>query len=1001
MRRIVAFVRCLFDLSAREDPPHDGDAARRRCSPAAWVARLHRRALGMSTVVALTLVVLGAAALIVSGETRRLIESALTPQGEVGSLGAVEGLAAFGERDVWTVWQNAYERVDIARWIVVDTGADFVFYLAYVAVLLRLLRDLVVARRLVLALAAAEVAETLLVVTAAANLAEGVVPGVLRIEVALAATTKWLLVALLVLALLRNGDWRARAWQRSRLIFTAVKYQRLGAVPVVVLGLLSTVPGPDIQDQFPDVERAWVDSGAGVAHAVAAALCTLLVAFLLFVLGRYRTRRAQRTRGDNRPPDKNAPLWVWLVAPAAVLVAASYVGRSTRGSVDWTLVWIFVLVPLVGVVLTSQLIDCCTRKRWQETGGCDQLLVDEVRRVGDGLAIAFVAVAGLGPVRAFAAPVVRGDGGWSWLMLGAGVVVAVAAFPVGAWLVRREKGGIANTVWSSMAPPAETTKPSARRRVVRAVCILVAAFALLAILLDPAGTAAALGAVALVTTMLGAWVVVVGFFVVYLQDYRPPMVFRTLRMRAAPVLTLFFLVPAVATLLPSEAGLHRIRTLGGSAAEERPTLEKSFRDWLAGSDACVFRDAASGVSVRPMLVVAASGGGIRAALWTALAVDALADAGACGPVVTLLSSGVSGGSVGLAVSRQTGDAIDAVTRLSKGDGLAVGLAGTMVGDLVAGMTGVRPPTGDGDDRQWADRAALIEREWEERVNELREEWSPSRRGPAGALVFNSTAVGFGCRVLVSQVDLGTGVETDPANCRSLSGTPPASLDFFRAYPGTCAPRLRWSTAAMLSARFPVVTPAGRVPRPEGCEKRPDLQLVDGGYAEASGIGTLADIAPRVAALVQAHNAADPSAIVVPVVAYLEDEVRSDVTIRPPDETAELLVPLVGRGAKAVLSASAAHLQRVAEAFADVCPTADPRCGDAVSAVRGKLPDQVVLVAPSTKPSVSAPLGWALSEASRTQLREALDEQRNDCAVPRAGRYAGLCPLLRLLKDGLG
>jgi len=88
----------------------------------------------------------------------------------------------------------------------------------------------------------------------------------------------------------------------------------------------------------------------------------------------------------------------------------------------------------------------------------------------------------------------------------------------------------------------------------------------------------------------------------------------------------------------------------------------------------------------------------------------------------------------------------------------------------------------------------------------------------------------------------------------------------------------------------------------------------------------------VAALVQAHNAKGGT-IVVPLVAYLEDATRSDVVVRPSDETPELLVPLVGLGAKAVLGDSAAQLQRVSHAFADVCPMAAPsECDAAVQKV---------------------------------------------------------------------
>jgi hypothetical protein len=280
-------------------------------------------------------------------------------------------------------------------------------------------------------------------------------------------------------------------------------------------------------------------------------------------------------------------------------------------------------------------------------------------------------------------------------------------------------------------------------------------------------------------------------------------------------------------------------------------------------------------------------------------------------------------------------------------------------------------------------------------------------GVGGALVLNSTDARLGCRVLVSQLDLHFGTDTsglDPLaraqNCRARSNHPPASLDLFGTY-GACSPQLRWSTAAMLSARFPTVTPAGRVPRSGDCEKTtPDLQLVDGGYAEGSGVGTLADLAPRLSALVRDKNAAAGSTgpFVVPLVAYLEDEVRSDVRVRPPKDPPEVLVPLRATGAKKTLGSTVAQLQRVATAFASPCPKgADPACGDLARLVRSSIPDGVLLIAPPTEPSVTAPLGWTLSRDSRDQLDRALRYQA--ClGPPRDDTYAGLGPLLDLLGE---
>ena len=937
-----------------------------------------------------------AGALVVMGEVTRLIESALTPGGDVGSFRAVIGPGAIGSTHAWSVWEKTAYAHAIPGWIAWHTAADVVFYLAYVTLLLRAVGAFDVARRVVLTLFAVEVVETVLLITAATFLRNGTVPAVVRGIEAGAATAKWGTVAVLVITLVRTAPIRQRALARLRLSANALKYQRLSAVPVVVLAALSTVPGPNLQDQLPDVERGWVGGPDGVRHGLLAFAASLAVAFLLFVLGRHRTRRAEESRGQGKPPTAKSARAVWLVGPAVVLTAAVLLRvRGPAGTVDWALVGLFCTVPLVVVV--GSLVVRWRKKDslWNERPTWWRALVPEVRRAGDGLALAVLAIGGLGLVRAFTAPALLAGGtgrAWPTVLLLLGVALAVATFPVGVKFV---------------LPLAQKLVPSAAPatwvRVLVWALAATAGIALAMLMAAPAPASRFLGAVATMVVALGAWVVLVGFLVVYLQDRKTPEIFRLLHMRAAPVLTLFVLVPAVATLFPGQAGLHYVRTRDPApAAVQRPDdLAATFTHWLERSSACDRR--IGGVTARPLLVVAASGGGIRSAVWTSSVLAELARSGDCGRNVTLLSSGVSGGSLGLAVARQTDGTDDALARLAESDSLSVGLTGTLVGDLVAGMSGVRLPVSFGDRERpaaWTDRAGLMEREWERTVPGLADPWDAAVRGPGGALVFNSTATGLGCRVLVSQVRFATSTPANGANCRVRSGLPAASLDLFDTY-GACSPQLRWSTAAMLSARFPTVTPAGRLPRPgKECEETPDLQLIDGGYAEPSGVGTLADIAPELMALVRDHNASGTH-VVVPLVAYFEDEVRSDVTIRPPRTTPEVLVPVVGKSASAAQGTQAAHLQRVARAFASPCPaTAAAACTAAVAAIHAELPDGVALVAPSTRPTVSAPLGWTLSEDSRVQLAKALADQRDRaaCTTPE-GRYAGLARLLDIVGTG--
>jgi hypothetical protein len=217
--------------------------------------------------------------------------------------------------------------------------------------------------------------------------------------------------------------------------------------------------------------------------------------------------------------------------------------------------------------------------------------------------------------------------------------------------------------------------------------------------------------------------------------------------------------------------------------------------------------------------------------------------------------------------------------------------------------------------------------------------------------------------------------------------------------------MSWATAAMLSARFPTITPAGRVPpttrilpsRAEECGSRPDLQLVDGGYAESSGIGTLADVTPVLQQIVRNHNTTRGSGLplVVPVVLYLEDETRRDIVHKPPPLAAEVVVPRAGTKAKELQISSGTWLQRMAGIIADPCPPVEREpCQDIVKSVRGNLSDGIVIAAPLTKPSVEAPLGWTLSQDSRNRLKEEIEAEKCPEALP--GEYACLNQLIQML-----
>jgi hypothetical protein len=110
------------------------------------------------------------------------------------------------------------------------------------------------------------------------------------------------------------------------------------------------------------------------------------------------------------------------------------------------------------------------------------------------------------------------------------------------------------------------------------------------------------------------------------------------------------------------------------------------------------------------------------------------------------------------------------------------------------------------------------------------EWVP-------LLFFNSTSVVTGRRIIVSDVPIGQPYLEKPG--KTLM---PFAYDLWqlRADDSNTLPDIRLSTAATLSARFPVISPYGGIR--DGSDQKLIDQAVDGGYFENNGLATSADVA---------------------------------------------------------------------------------------------------------------------------------------------------------------
>jgi hypothetical protein len=306
---------------------------------------------------------------------------------------------------------------------------------------------------------------------------------------------------------------------------------------------------------------------------------------------------------------------------------------------------------------------------------------------------------------------------------------------------------------------------------------------------------------------------------------------------------------------------HTVRLVGATPDTPPPVpmTFAAYRDaWIARE--CVDRDPCT------VIVVAAEGGGIRAAAWTAMTLAEL-DRRAGGRLAPriIAASGVSGGSLGLA----TWAALRRVPR----QGVDVDTDGGSDGDG-RGSNGGEGSDGGSADRDIGARARAFLSEdflsptlanlffvdftqrllpmplFDDRGRALTLSWESAWQRRFGndafslpfgalyrdaqgapdtttpALFFNSTAVGSGARV----------VQHPFASLPMVRGRAWAqAIDGATLLPAT----LPLSEAVLNSARFTYVSPAGTV-TPNG-DPLQRVQLVDGGYFENSGATTLSDV----------------------------------------------------------------------------------------------------------------------------------------------------------------
>jgi hypothetical protein len=570
---------------------------------------------------------------------------------------------------------------------------------------------------------------------------------------------------------------------------------------------------------------------------------------------------------------------------------------------------------------------------------------------------------------------------------------------------------------------------------------------LLAVNWHPFGSARTLGTLAVVSVGFAFWIAVLNWFQFRTYDRRPPRALWWVGLDRLPIVTLIVVAWIAAGAIATPATIHETRlverspvaTKGATAIPPTPTIDKAFASWVAAQPEL---NGKSGGRPVPMLLVAAHGGGIRAAYWTGLALDCIVGVSGAGfdrdvvighgdaaekaraatctsPRRTqaqqqvaarriFLASGVSGGAVGLyAYARQL------ITKgwLGRGtdDGpgawvdkrLGLDFASPTIGwqffhDAVAHWFGAHSHRGGDCGGHLTrsicltqDRGAILERSFDAAwrgagtpafAPNLRLTWDlRSSRKPklqkvarlVPLLAMNTTLTGGKARGVVSAVNFGSWPQPDTRTRPQgeldklpLAGT----VDVVQAI---CLSRdLRLSTAAVLAGRFPYVSPAGHISghcrRSKGSPLGGDkgsacalvkaeicaMRLVDGGYAENSGLFTIDVAWPSIRRLVGEYNRKKSHRRkIAPVIVELDNHYQS---------TLERQLPGTGPGAETVIPLATAFGARNAqETFARAL------------AVRLRPAGCTLTISPGMHPGLTAPLGWELSKRARDDLFDGL------------------------------
>ncbi len=522
----------------------------------------------------------------------------------------------------------------------------------------------------------------------------------------------------------------------------------------------------------------------------------------------------------------------------------------------------------------------------------------------------------------------------------------------------------------------------------------VAVIAGIAMVAEPLTVPTRVGTVAVV--LLGT-MLIAGFAAVavaYAETTRPPKIIAAFGLKRFPVFIFMFVwvsLAGIATI--GESNDVPIIASARSTPEGGITVDDVFDRWVERNAT----EPSTGKAI-PLVLIASSGGGIRAAAWSSYVLDCLfvgsLDIDTCrpgpgGPGQIAAMSGVSGGSLGLAawaasVTDPEGieESEDWVKERLGDDFLSSAMAWMLLVDTPRSFVGFGP-----DLRDRAEIMALgWERSWDPNGTSLLsqgmfEVWD--RHPSLPLMIFNGTSVNDPCRFNGSV--LSATAHTRGDTCTSLSvfegrkdsvgdtATLAATKDLADFL---CPDQdIKTSTAVLMSARFPVITPSARIggSLSECGESLVDAYVVDGGYSEGSGAGTLTELYQRLESDIDEYNQTNDTCI-VPFLIQIDNGYENPGTAPVGTAPIELLVPI-----RTLLASQFGRIANAREQAAIEFDRPLEIAGSPVTIRRAfgiPVTSRYARVTTRAHPGVQAPLGWTLSGASFDDLKSQLTIDEN-------------------------